>query len=203
MNFSSHHFVENPYIAHAQPELRPRDATETLDSRLEILVGRSRRWRSMASCTSARRLALSFSKSRTASGAFITVRHSIKIATRRDLPSPTPRWRWTTFSRLSSALAAMGLVLAGAGAVDSHAYHNGLKRRSFTAKFQYSVKLVPGVGLEPTRVFTQRILSPLRLPVSSPRRGPPEPIICSCHEVLKRGEISFAAISVSRISHSF
>lgn len=66
-----------------------------------------------------------------------------------------------------------------------------------------SVELVPGVGLEPTRVFTQRILSPLRLPVSSPRLGPTEFIICSGNEVLKRGEDSSRpSSSASRSSHS-
>jgi hypothetical protein len=34
MNFGIHHIVENPYAAHTQSEVRPRDTTETLDARL-------------------------------------------------------------------------------------------------------------------------------------------------------------------------
>lgn len=37
MNFGRHHIVENPYLAHAQPELRPRDAPEAFDARLRGL----------------------------------------------------------------------------------------------------------------------------------------------------------------------
>ena len=61
---------------------------------------------------------------------------------------------------------------------------------------------MPGVGLEPTRVFTQRILSPLRLPVSSPRRDLTEHIICSTGEDLKRGEIPSATKSSGFENHS-
>ena len=63
------------------------------------------------------------------------------------------------------------------------------------------MELVPGVGLEPTRVFTQRILSPLRLPVSSPRRDPTRPIICTCDEDLKPGQNHPFGIEIFRFEN--
>jgi hypothetical protein len=35
------------------------------------------------------------------------------------------------------------------------------------------IRLVPGEGLEPTRVLSRRILSPLRLPIPPPRHFEP------------------------------